>query len=502
MKVFDTAIIGLGPTGATLANLLAMQGLSVLVLERESQIYNLPRAVHFDDEIMRVFQNIGIADELLPLVRVNPGMKFVDSDNNLLLDWPRPQEITPQGWNASYRLHQPDLERLLRKRLESYDNVLVKTGGRVASIDQTGTSVELLAHSVSTDTSEKYRAQYVIGCDGANSQTRTIIQSELDDYGFQERWLVIDLILKKPRPDLGDHSIQFCLPDRPMTYCRGPGKRRRWEITLMDSEDEEYVTKPDHIWSLLRPWITSDEAELERRAVYTFKSQVAREWRRGRIFLAGDAAHVTPPFLGQGMCIGIRDAFNLAWKLGSVINQEADSSLLESYEDERSSHARAYVKMAIKIGQIIHSVKSNNVLTDVSEHQTASGELRSIAPKLGSSSLTATQPDSNTNVEGRPAPQFRIQPGNRLLDDVSGYRHVIISDTRPVGLKDGVFWINPRRQSEASSLLEDLEIAAAWIRPDRYMGATTKSMPELYKRLPKFLKTNEEYGDYNETSIS
>ena len=502
MKVFDAAVIGLGPTGATLANLLAMQGLSVLVLEREAQIYDLPRAVHFDDEIMRVFQNIGIADELLPLVRINPGMKFVDNENNILLDWPRPQEITPQGWNASYRLHQPDLERLLRTRLERFDNAVVKAGTRVVSIDQTGTEVNLVAHTVSTDTMEKYRAQYVIGCDGANSQTRTIIQSELDDYGFQERWLVIDLILKKSRPDLGDHSIQFCRPDRSMTYCRGPGKRRRWEITLMDSEDEEDITKSDHIWSLLKPWITSDEAELERKAVYTFKSQVAKEWRRGRIFLAGDAAHVTPPFLGQGMCIGIRDAFNLAWKLESVINQEAASSLLESYADERGPHARTYVKMAIKIGQIIHSVNNNNVLTDVSEHQTPSGELQSIAPKLGTSSLTAPQPNSNTNAEGRPAPQFRIQPGDQLLDDVSGYRHVIISNTRPVGLKDSIFWINATEQPGASSLLKDLEIAAAWIRPDRYMGAATKSMPELYKRLPKFLKTNLENGDYNETSIS
>ena len=141
-------------------------------------------------------------------------------------------------------------------------------------------------------------------------------------------------------------------------------------------------------------------------------------------------------------------------------------------------------------------------MTDISEHQTASGELRSITPKLGSSSLTGPQPDSNTNAEGRPAPQFRIQPSNQLLDDVAGYRHVIISDTRPVGLKDGVFWINPRKQPGASSLLKDLEIAAAWIRPDRYMGATTESIPELYKRLPKFLKTNEEYGDYDEASIS
>ena len=189
-----------------------------------------------------------------------------------------------------------------------------------------------------------------------------MIKSELDDYGFQERWLVIDLILKKDRPDLGDHSIQFCRPDRPMTYCRGPGNRRRWEITLLDTEDENRVTKPDHIWSLLKPWITSDEASLERTAVYTFKSQVARNWRHGRIFLAGDAAHVTPPFLGQGMCMGIRDAFNLAWKLASVINKDAEHPLLDSYEDERNPHARAYVEMAIKIGQIIRSINHNDAL--------------------------------------------------------------------------------------------------------------------------------------------
>ena len=502
MKVFDTAVIGLGPTGATLANLLAMQGLSVLILEREAQIYDLPRAVHFDDEIMRVFQNIGIADELLPQVRVNPGMRFVDKENNLLLDWPRPQDITSQGWNASYRLHQPDLERLLRKKLEGYDLVTLKTSTRATSIDQTETGAVIRTQTGSTNRSETYRARYVIGCDGANSLTRTMIKSEIDDYGFQERWLVIDLILKKDRPDLGDHSIQFCRPDRPMTYCRGPGNRRRWEITLLDTEDENRVTKPDHIWSLLKPWITSDEASLERTAVYTFKSQVARNWRHGRIFLAGDAAHVTPPFLGQGMCMGIRDAFNLAWKLASVINKDAEHPLLDSYEDERNPHARAYVEMAIKIGQIIRSINHNDALSDVSGHRTRSGEMRSITPKLGPSSLTAPRSNSNTDIEGRPATQFRVQPSDDLMDDVSGYRHVIISNTRPEGIKDSIFWVNASEQEEAAKLLKDLDAEAAWIRPDRYLGAATKSIQELYEYLPNFLKNREKCGDFNETSFS
>jgi len=502
MKVFDTAIIGLGPTGATLANLLAMQGLSVLILEREAQAYDLPRAVHFDDEIMRVFQNIGIANELLPMVRINPGMKFVDAENNILLDWPRPQDITSQGWNASYRLHQPDLERLLRRKLEAYDTVTLKTSARATSIHQTETEAVIRSQTGSSNSSETFRARYVIGCDGANSQTRAIIKSEIDDYGFQERWLVIDLILNKARPDLGDHSIQFCWPDRPMTYCRGPGNRRRWEITLLDSEDEKRVTKTDHIWSLLKPWITSDEASIERKAVYTFRSQVARNWRHGRIFLAGDAAHLTPPFLGQGMCIGIRDAFNLAWKLASVINKQAEYSLLDSYEDERNPHARAYVEMAIKIGQIIRSINHNDALKDVSDHRSQSGEMRSITPKLGASFLTAPRSNSNTDIEGRPALQFRIQPGNELVDDVSGYRHVIVSNTRPEGLTDSIFWINTLEQEEAAKLLKHLNAKAAWIRPDRYMGAVTNSIQELYEYLPNFLKNRENFGDDNETSIS
>ena len=287
-----------------------------------------------------------------------------------------------------------------------------------------------------------------------------------------------------------------------MTYCRGPGNRRRWEITLLDTEDENRVTKPDHIWSLLKPWITSDEASLERTAVYTFKSQVARNWRHGRIFLAGDAAHVTPPFLGQGMCMGIRDAFNLAWKLASVINKDAEHPLLDSYEDERNPHARAYVEMAIKIGQIIRSINHNDALNDVSGHRTRSGEMRSITPKLGPSSLTAPRSNSNTDIEGRPATQFRVQPSDDLMDDVSGYRHVIISNTRPEGIKDSIFWINASEQDEAEKLLKDLNAEAAWIRPDRYLGAATKSIQELYEYLPNFLKNREKCGDFNETSFS
>ena len=202
------------------------------------------------------------------------------------------------------------------------------------------------------------------------------------------------------------------------------------------------------------------------------------------------------------MCMGIRDAFNLAWKLASVINKDAEHPLLDSYEDERNPHARAYVEMAIKIGQIIRSINHNDALSDVSGHRTRSGEMRSITPKLGPSSLTAPRSNSNTDIEGRPATQFRIQPSDVLMDDVSGYRHVIISNTRPEGIKDSIFWVNASEQEEAAKLLKDLDAEAAWIRPDRYLGAATKSIQKLYEYLPNFLKNRDKCGDFNETSFS
>ena len=176
----------------------------------------------------------------------------------------------------------------------------------------------------------------------------------------------------------------------------------------------------------------------------------------------------------------------LSLKLASVINKDAEHPLLDSYEDERNPHARAYVEMAIKIGQIIRSINHNDALNDVSGHRTQSGEMRSITPKLGPSSLTAPRSNSNTDIEGRPAPQFRIQPSNELMDDVSGYRHVIISNTRPAGIKDSIFWINASEQDEAEKLLKDLNAEAAWIRPDRYLGPLQNQYKNFTNIYPTF----------------
>jgi len=226
---YDVVIIGLGPTGAMMANLLGLQGIRTLVLEREQKIYNLPRAVHFDDETMRAFQTVGISQSLSEKVIVNKGMRFYDYSGRLLLDWPREQQITKNGWHASYRLHQPDLETELRTSLQKYPHVEMRLGCKVVKLVEGDNDVEVRYLS-QEGKEETVTGSYIVGCDGARSLVRKAMDVEMEHLGFKQRWLVIDVILKREMPELDDCTIQYCDPVRPATYCRNPGLRRRWEF--------------------------------------------------------------------------------------------------------------------------------------------------------------------------------------------------------------------------------------------------------------------------------
>ncbi len=446
----DVAIIGYGPVGATLANMLGAAGLDVVVLEREAAAYHLPRAVHFDDEVMRVFQGIGLAGAIAPLTITSPGMKFLDRDGALLLDWSRPTGIGPQGWNASYRFHQPALEDALRAGVARYPNVSVRACTTVTAVSPDG-ALETAQGPV--------RARWVVGCDGANSITRGAIGEGFDDLGFDERWLVTDLILKRPRPDLGDHSIQHCDPARPATYVRGVGDRRRWEITLHPGE------APTDPWPLLSRWITPEDATLERAAIYTFRSAVARKWREGRLLIAGDAAHLTPPFMGQGMCAGIRDVANLGWKLVEVL-RGADPALLDTYQAERAPHARAYIETAVRLGGLINTRAMALALGEAPEGPV---RMESIAPALGGFVAPL----------GRPAPQPRLACGT-LLDDRIGPRHAVLlraefADTTALDHRSAVLVCDPALEP----FLAANQALAALMRPDRQVVAFARTAHEL-----------------------
>lgn len=289
--MFDVAIIGYGPVGATLANLLGLCGVSVCVLERERSIYHLPRAGHFDDEVMRVFQTIGLAEEIAPAAMINRGMRFVNRDGKILIDWPRPQEEGPQAWHPSWRFDQPTLETSLRRGVARYPNVHVRLGVEVERIDAAPDGVVLNSSEGST------RARWVVGCDGGRSLVRRAAGATLEDLGGHERWLVVDLELTKPLAELDDMTVQLCDPRRPMTLARMVGPRRRWEIMLMPGDEPEQVAKPESVWSLLQPWVRpEDGARIARAVVYTFHAMLAHGWRRDAMLLCGDAAHQSRRF--------------------------------------------------------------------------------------------------------------------------------------------------------------------------------------------------------------
>lgn len=490
-SMYDVAIVGCGPSGATLANFLGLYGFRVLVLERAESAYPLPRAVHLDDEVMRVFQSIGLADAINDMVRVNVGMHFVDKDQNMLVDWSRPQSVGPYGWYPSYRFHQPDIEAILHEGMTRFATIDMRWSAAVTSISQTKAHATIAFDDNGTMATAK--AHFVIGCDGAKSLVRHYVSSskeiisvddtdadadrsdEMHDLGFEERWLVIDGQLKRPRPDLGDFTIQTCDPDRPSTYARQPENWRRWEVSLKDDETDDYVRSDAFVWSFLSPQITPDDLSVERRAVYTFQSKLARHWRRNRVMIAGDAAHLTPPFMGQGMCIGIRDVANLGWKLAHILHGGEDA-MLESYASERAPHARAYIEMATYLGNLLNSCETaeglRSALTSAKSDQQDAGsaentKMQSIAPRLGNGIGDATDP-----FRGYRAPQPRLADG-RLLDDVIGLKWGLVTrqGNVPAISRDDICVVNDAHEPNITAMFDDLGADAMIIRPDRYIHA-------------------------------
>jgi 3-(3-hydroxy-phenyl)propionate hydroxylase len=482
MDTVDVAIIGYGPVGATLANLLAGQGVRVTVLERDAAPYSLPRAVHFDDEVMRVFQATGLAEQIAASTHVSPGMRFINADGALLIDWPRPMQVGPLGWHASYRFHQPTLERVLRAGVARYANARVRLGVEVERIEPSAEAVALTFSDLANGATEQTRASYVIGCDGARSLTRRAIGGGLEDLGSHERWLVLDLVLKRPMPELGDWSIQYCDPAGPATYVRGVGERRRWEIMLRAEEDAASAATPEQVWPRLARWITAADAVLERAAVYTFHAVIAERWRDGRLLIAGDAAHQTPPFLGQGMCAGIRDAANLAWKLARAVRGLSEPAILDSYQSERAPHVREYIELAVKLGGIIQTADFAAAAERDAAMLASPTRMASIKPRLGPG-LHCDAPEP----AGRMAPQPVIADGRRL-DDAVGPRYALLctaefaaaipSDVREaLRVRDVALIGGANAESEA--WMASSSVPAMLLRPDRYVLAPVADIAAL-----------------------
>ena len=474
---FDVVIIGLGPTGGTLANLLAMNNLSILVLEKEAGLYNLPRAVHFDDEVMRVFNTIGITKSLTKKLIINKGTKFVNEKGKILLDWPRPKIITENGWYPSYRFHQPDLERSLRYRLKRYEKVLISQNSEVyKTINYKNYSI-IQYKNIKTNQIFSVKSKYVIGCDGANSFLRKQMKSEMENLGFEQRWAVIDLILKTKKTNLPDRTIQYCNSKRPATYCRNVGKRRRWEIALKEEESVEQFFDSKALWKFLGQWVSQDEAIIERKTVYTFQSAIANKWRRGRQLLVGDAAHLTPPFMGQGMCAGIRDASNLAWKISICCKKVHNERLLDTYQSERSSNVKDYINTAMKMGELLNSIGGSKVSDTVYVEKDGTIKMNSIKPELGKG--LGNLHDKN---RGKIFPSIKIN-FDKEFDDLFSCYPILITNNKESEKKLKIRTYSSIDIPEIETILKKFNSNSLIIRPDRFVLASTdkSDLKEFYR---------------------
>ena len=475
----DVAIIGNGPVGAALANLLGVAGLSVAIVERFVDSYGLPRATHLDGEAMRAVQSMGLAGELAPKLGLHPRMQFVNGDGRLLLDWARPTEVGPSGWRESNRFHQPDFEQILRRGLDRFPGHTVLPGCEFNGVREEGERVVASYTRTADGSPGEVHAHFLVGCDGANSRVRESLGSSLEMLAEPAQWLVVDVLLTEPVPALPAGTVQICNPVRPITTIECVGGRYRWEIKLMPGDDAATFAEPNHVWQILKPWISPRQATIERAVLYTFRSAVARSWRRGRTLIAGDAAHQTPPFLGQGLCAGVRDAANLAWKLAWVVKGLAPPSLLDSYPQEQSPHVHAFIREAVRIGEIIQITDREVAARRDQELVARPQMLRSIRPSLGAG-LHAGWP--------APAGTYSQQPvlsDGRRMDDVAGLRFVVLGSREILDAVSTATRETWRRADarvlpgEGAAYLAELGCKCVIVRPDRYLLAAASSAAEL-----------------------
>ncbi|MFM0155675.1 bifunctional 3-(3-hydroxy-phenyl)propionate/3-hydroxycinnamic acid hydroxylase [Paraburkholderia sediminicola] len=422
---FDVVVAGFGPSGAVAAGLLGSLGINALCVDQSRTVYDKPRAIAVDHEIMRVFQGMGVVDRIAEHVAVFPPSEYYGVDGQLIKRIDTVPKPYPLGYTPTMVFTQPPVEAALREHAGSYDCVEISLGTELVSFREEPDGVVNVDLRDDGGVARRVTCAYLIGCDGASSTVRTQLGIEYEDLEFDEPWLVVDVRVNEQGIEkLPKVAIQYCEPSRPCTYIVGPGGHRRWEIMLLDGEDPREMQQDQQVWKLLGRWLTPDDGALWRAASYRFHALVAKEWRRGRVFIAGDAAHQQPPFIGQGMCQGVRDVVNLVWKFDAVLRGSANASLLDTYQTERSAHVRQLTTRIKDLGRLI--CERNPIAArerDARLLREAGGVIRTvtrqeIVPGLVDGLLSASAHAAN----GTLFPQPRVVHGDAhaLLDTVVG----------------------------------------------------------------------------------
>jgi 3-(3-hydroxy-phenyl)propionate hydroxylase len=413
--------------GALAANLLGRAGLRVVVLEKEREHYPLPRAVHLDHEMMRLFQTAGVIDRVLADMVATDGHLHVGADHGVIRYMGTVGKPKPFGWSNDYFFYQPELEAHLRAAFADNGAIHLRLGATFTALEQQGDSVTVRYDQ--DGGSHTLAARWVIATDGARSPVRKALGIALDDLDFEEPWLVVDAEVEGPvtfppiagvpaDADLQRLSVMMCDPARPATVVPGRGNHRRWEFMLLPGEDDQAMMQPEKVRELVGAWMKDVPHTIVRAATYRFHGLVAERWQAGNVFLAGDAAHQTPPFFGQGMCHGLRDVANLAWKMDAIANHGADPAILDTYQPERDPHVRGVIGAAVAAGRYICELDpAKAAARDAAIRATA-------AQKAGETAHDLIPAIASGLVMPSPAAGARfIQPilaDGRKLDDVAG----------------------------------------------------------------------------------
>lgn len=493
---FDVAIVGFGPAGVVAAALLGQAGLKVHVAERMTEVYEIPRAIALDHEILRVFQQIGVIDAVAPFVEPFTPSEYFGVDGQMIRRMTMVEPPYPQGYTPSVVFTQPAVERVLRAHVATLPNVQVCLGVEMSGLTQDAEGV-----SLGYSDGSQVRARYALACDGGASGVREQLSIALEDLDFDEPWLVVDVLVNEQGlAKLPVTSVQYCEPDRPCTMVIGPKNHRRWEISLKPGEDPREAATAERTWELLSRWLTPEDGQLWRQSSYRFHALVAERWRAGRVFLAGDAAHMQPPFLGQGMCQGVRDVTNLSWKLAAVlagkVSGQAAERLLDSYGEERKAHVRELTTRIKGVGAVICE-------RDVDKARARDAKLladcggvvkdtprQDILPKLETGLLASAA----SSGRGSLFPQPRLADG-RLMDEAfgQGWRLVLdgeLQSPAEIAGEVSVIRLAPDAQSEAEGVvaawLHRHECHVALLRPDHYVYGTAADAAQLQALLAEW----------------
>ena len=494
-------VVGAGPVGVAAATLHGQYGVECLVLDRWDGVYPQPRAVHLDDEIYRVLARLGIASEFAAVSRPTRGLQLIGRNHQVFAVFDRAGHEGRHGYPQANMFDQPGLEHLMRINLKDQTSVTLRGNVEVTDVAQDGQGrVRVDFTDRLTGEPESVLATYVLGCDGANSVVRTAIGVTMEDLRFEQRWLVID-VASMVELDQWEGVHQVCDPERAATYMRIGESRYRWEFRLLEGETAADFESIEALLPLVGPWVKGvpcDRLELVRVAEYTFRAQLADRWRDRNVFLLGDAAHLTPPFVGQGLCAGLRDSMNLSWKIAGVLAGDLPESVLDTYEVERKPHARAMIRLAKLIGvSMTQGGRAGDLLRRLVAPRlhwvpgVRDRLLDSETPPLRPSALVHGR-RLRRSLHGRACPNALLPDGSRVDDQATGgfmlVTTVAPSHEEQMRLAErGVRVVEVAPGSQMHGWLSQGHALGALVRPDYTVMQAGRDLSALCLAAPRFL---------------